>query len=69
MCPVDGPVALVPLWQFLQPVMLVWFTFAGVQASVEWHELHSDVVGTCAVGFPAAFTPSWQLVQVPVTCA
>ncbi len=35
MWPVDGPVALVPLWQPLQFVMLVWSTFAGVHARVE----------------------------------
>jgi hypothetical protein len=35
MWPVDGPVALVPSWQLLQFVMLVWSTFAGVQARVE----------------------------------
>ena len=34
MCVVDGPVALVPLWQLLQLVILVWSTFAGVHASV-----------------------------------
>jgi hypothetical protein len=58
MWPVDGPVALVPLWQPLQFVMPVWSTFAGVHASDEWQLLHSDVVGKCEVGLPAAFTPS-----------
>jgi hypothetical protein len=70
MWPVDGPVALTPSWQVLQPlVILVWSTFAGSHASVEWHAPHSWIVGMCLTGLPVAFTPSWQLLQTPVTCA
>src|SRR5512140_3301544 len=69
MWPTFGPVAYVPLWQFLHPpVIVLWSTLAGSQASVEWQEPHSCVVGTWPTGLPAAFTPSWQLLQTPSTC-
>jgi hypothetical protein len=68
MCPVDGPLAVVPLWQFLQPLVTpVWSKAAGSQASVEWQVPHSWLVGMWLVGLPGAFTPSWQLLQVPDT--
>jgi hypothetical protein len=68
MCPVEGPLAVVPLWQFLQPLVTpVWSNAAGSQARVEWHWPHCAVVGMWLVGLPGAETPSWQLLQVPVT--
>jgi len=68
MCPLVIPVAVVPSWHEAQlPVMPVWLNAAGVHASVEWHALHSCVVGMCVVGLPVAATPLWQLEQLPVT--
>jgi hypothetical protein len=68
MWPVEGPLAVVPLWQALQPLVTpVWSNAAGNHASVEWQAPHSWVVGMWFDGLPGAFTPLWQLLHVPVT--
>ncbi|NJD31178.1 MAG: hypothetical protein FIB04_04765 [Gammaproteobacteria bacterium] len=43
--------------------------FAGFHASVVWQLPHSDVVGMWFGPLPGAFAPSWQELQVPITCA
>jgi hypothetical protein len=68
MCAVDGPLAVVPLWQVRQPLVTPeWSNAAGSHASVEWQSPHCAVVGMWLVGRPGAWTPSWQLLQVPLT--
>lgn len=63
------PVALVPLWQPEQPVVMpACEKVDGRQASVAWHEAQFCVVGMWLAGLPVADVPLWQAEQVPCTC-
>jgi hypothetical protein len=72
------PVAVVPSWQPLQPlVMPAWTKDAGVHVSVVWQVPHSCVafwwIGSVglAVTTPvlSVSEPLWQLMQLPETAA
>jgi hypothetical protein len=72
------PVAVVPLWQPLQPLLMpVWTKDAGVHASVVWQVPHSWVrfwwiaPAGFAVTTPVLIVsePLWQLMQLPDTAA
>ena len=49
--------------------MPAWVKLAGTHANVEWHVPHAPVVVMWFGPCPAAFVPSWQDTQVPVTSA
>ncbi|MEQ1494818.1 MAG: hypothetical protein ABL912_03540, partial [Novosphingobium sp.] len=59
-CPCPGflPIAVVPLWQDEQLVVMpVWLKLAGVQALVVWQVLHCAVVLTWFADLPLAVVP------------
>jgi hypothetical protein len=58
MCVALLPVAVVPLWQVLQPLVIpVWLNVAGFHAIVLWQVSHSAVVGTWVAVLPVAIAP------------
>jgi len=55
MCVVALPVAVVPLWQVLQPLVIpMWLKVAGSQAAVVWQVEHSCTVTTWVAVLPVA---------------
>ncbi|PKM46489.1 MAG: hypothetical protein CVV05_02090 [Gammaproteobacteria bacterium HGW-Gammaproteobacteria-1] len=67
-CPVDLPVAELPLWQVLhEPVTPSWLKVAGIQPPEVWQVSHCAVVAICRACLPVAWLPLWQVEQVPLT--
>ncbi len=64
------PVAVVPLWQEEQPlVMPAWSkVLAGSQAVVAWQTSQLLCEGMWPGGLPVAVVPLWQEKQLPCTC-
>src|SRR5665647_2014624 len=69
MCPLDLPVAVVPLWQVVQVpgTTPAWLKLAPSQVVVEWQVSQESEVTMCPLGLPVAVVPLWQVVQVPGT--
>jgi hypothetical protein len=69
MCVAFFPVALVPLWQLAQfVVMPVWSNFAGFHALGLWQSSHVLLLAMCPVFLPVAIVPLWHEKQLPTTC-
>jgi hypothetical protein len=69
MCVFDWPLAVVPLWQDAQPVVMpAWLILAPVKVVVlVWQVSHAALVTMCVFDWPLAVAPLWQVAQLPVT--
>ena len=66
MCPLDSPVAVVPLWQVAQvPGSTPEWLKVAFQLLVVWQVSQDAVVGRCPLDLPVAVVPLWQVLQVP----
>ena len=65
MCLVDLPMAVEPLWQLAQPlVMPVWFILLPAKVAVLlWQVSQATLVAMCLADLPTAVVPLWQLAQ------
>ena len=70
MCVAVLPLAVVPLWQLAQPVVMpTWSNaVAGFQAAVLWQLSQVLLAGMWVAILPVAIVPLWQLKQAPMTC-